>query len=140
MQEAAIYSYIGKSEIYVLLPDGGKWVRGFLKDSVGKNCYMEWERDSTGRVWWKVKKTHLEALSQALQRRYEGLWIVREYSARQVCTGSCKTALKDICECSCGGQYHGHADGSGWKNVVGDVMILNEITTVTRYYGGEENE
>lgn len=138
--EATIYGFAGSRDLHLLLPDGGRWVRGWLKDTIGDRCSMKWYRDSTGRVWWSVKATHLETLLNGLRSRYERVWWVQTYKDSQPCTTSCQNANADFshkCECICGGLFHGNPDGN-FKNVVGDLLISVEERQVIRLYGGEE--
>jgi hypothetical protein len=134
MYEATIYSLLNTSKLYVNFPDGGKWTRQFLKVHLGDHIQMEWERDSRDTVWWTVAKTHREKLTEALQGRYQGVWVIRDHRVNQACTGSCRAAKTQDCECSCGGQFHGGTTDLG--NVAADFLVDSAVRRVARYYAG----
>lgn len=134
MREAVIYSLLDQTKLHIHLPDGGKWVRAYLKEILGERVVLDWFKDSNNTVWWEVSKTHREKLTTALLRRYRGVWVVRDYRANQACTGSCRAAKKDNCECSCGGMYHGGTTDD--KVIADDVLISSEVRRIARYYPG----
>lgn len=132
--EATIYNLLDQQKLQVNFPDGGKWVRGWLKGELGR-VQLDWKRDpSTGLVWWQLAKGQQEALIEALRSRYEGVWLMRQYSERVTCTTACQKAERDDCICSCGGEFHG--GGGDWKYVTDQFMVNNEVKQVNRYYEG----
>lgn len=138
---ATIYVLAGSRDLLVNLPGGGKWVRPWLKSVIGSRCSMKWFKDAyTGLTWWRVKKTHLVSLQEALRERYSGVWVITQYGTGEACTSQCQGAKADQdyqCECVCGGTYHGAPSGN-FKNVVGDLLISTEIRQITRFYRGKE--
>lgn len=132
--EITIYA-IQKSKLQIQFPDGGKWVRGFLKETLGARAKMDWSKDRNGVVWWEISRSHLELIIMALQHRYAGVWVIRDYSQKVICTSACQGAKADKCICSCGGKFH--RGGGDWDFVIDEVLIGNEIKRVTRYYAGE---
>lgn len=134
MREATIYSLLDQTKLHIHLPDGGKWVRSYLKEILGERAILDWFKDSNDTVWWEVSKTHREKLINALLTRYQGVWVVQDYRTAQACTGSCRRAKTTDCECSCGGQFHG---GTPTNNVIAnDVLISSEVRRIARYYPG----
>lgn len=135
MREATIYNLLNADKLYVQFPDGGKWVRGWLKQELGNRIQLEWKRDdSTGLFWWMIAKSKQEALTTALQGRYDGVWLIRQYSEKVACTHACQTAKSDKCICSCGGRFH--RGGGDWQYVTDEFLVNHEVKQVTRYYGG----
>lgn len=122
-----------QTKICFNIPNGGKWVRGWLKEELGSRVKMEWISHQ-GNVWWIVSKDHLHTLTAALQSKGYDVIQHREYSTKQICTASCQGAQEDHCICSCGGQFHGDPSGEGWRNVIGDCVVRNETKTVTRLF------
>lgn len=135
MREATLYSTHNQTKLHVNFPDGGKWVRRYLKETLGGRVNLHWFADAHGTVWWEMSKTHRETLTKALQRRYEGVWVVRDYRTNQACTGSCRAATTDDCECSCGGHFHGGTKDAGGI-VAADFLLSSDIRRVARYYPG----
>lgn len=134
MREATIYSLLDQTKLHVNFPDGGKWVRGYLREILGDRAALNWFSDTNGTVWWETSKTHRERLTEALQRRYQGVWVLRDYRTNQACTAACRAAKADNCECSCGGMLHGGApDNNGIAN---DVLLSSEVRRIARYYPG----
>lgn len=134
MREATIYSLLDQTKLHVNFPDGGKWVRGYLREILGDRVKLNWFIDKNGTVWWEASKTHREKLTEALQGRYQGVWVLRDYRTNQACTGSCRTAKTDDCECSCGGLFHGATPDN--HGVADEVLIGSEVRRITRYYSG----
>lgn len=132
MREAVIYSLHNQTKLHINFSDGGKWTRSYLKEILGSRVQLNWIKDTDGRVWWEISKTHREKLTEALRERYESVWVVRDYSTKQICTTSCQRAEKDDCVCSCGGQFHG--GGGEWKFVKGDMLIGTEVRRIARHY------
>lgn len=98
MREAAIYNLITADKLYVHFPDGGKWTRGWLQQELGSRVRLEWKPDAaTGLIWWCIAKGKQEALTTALRGRYEGVWLIRQYSETVACTHACQTATTDKC-------------------------------------------
>ncbi|MEZ2392064.1 hypothetical protein AB6813_21480 [bacterium RCC_150] len=131
MREATIYNMLDRPKLNVYFPDGGKWVRGWLKEELGIRA--DWIRDpSTGLVSWQITKTKQEALTAALRGRYSGVWLIRQYSEKVICTTACQTAQRDECICSCAGEFH--RSGGDWQHVTDQFMVNNEVKQVIRYY------
>lgn len=135
MREATIYSLIHHTKLYIYFPDGGKWTRGYLKEVLGSRVQLAWMRDDNGNIWWMVAKSQRETLTAALQNRYDGVWVVRDYSTKQVCTTSCQRAIDDQCICCCGGEFHG--GGGDWTLIKGDLLIGQEVRRIFRYFNKE---
>lgn len=135
MREATIYSLINHTKLFINFPDGGRWTRGYLKEVLGSRVQLAWITDDSGKIWWMVAKSHREALTAALQNRYDGVWVVRDYSTKQVCTTSCQRAIDDECICSCGGEFHG--GGGTWMFVKYDLLVNHEVRRVSRYFSRE---
>lgn len=134
MREAIIYSLLDQTKLHIHLPDGGKWVRSYLKEILGERAVLDWFEDSNNTVWWEVSKTHREKLTNALLARYQGVWVVQDHRIAQACTGSCRRAKTADCECSCGGQFHGGTPDGG--TVAADFLVDSATRRVGRYYVG----
>ncbi|MEW1821760.1 hypothetical protein AB0323_13390 [Arthrobacter sp. NPDC080031] len=131
MREATIYNLLDRQKLNVYFPDGGTWVRGWLKEELGIRA--DWKRDpKTGLVWWQITKTKQEALTTALRSRYAGVWLIRQYSEKVICTTACQAAKRDECICSCAGEFH--RGGGDWQYVTDQFMVNDEVKQVVRHY------
>lgn len=128
-----IYSFVNKSKLYATTGAASEQTIERLQSVMGDRIKFKLVTDTKGAKWITFSKTHLEKAIAALPRHLGGVTVIKEYSNQQVCTSSCQGAKKDLCECSCLGQFHKGGEGH-WINPVGDLLIKNETTTATYVY------
>lgn len=129
-----VFNEIGRStKIY--FPDGGKWVRGYLKEVLGSRAYMTYIKHE-GNVWWCIKRANFGRIVTALKRKYVNVQVTKQYSKQNICDKRCQNAnpyFDYLCECSCGGKNHGHEDPD-YKNVKDDLLVETKYFMVQRLY------
>lgn len=135
----AIYLSLKTKDVYVFVPVAygqGRTVRPFLRAAMSKGARLSNTTCTNGTFWWLIKKGQLERVQAALVEKYGSCLVSREYSNSQKCTASCQNAEGDECVCICLGQFHGHGESPehSWTNVVGDLLVSSDKTTVTRLF------
>lgn len=128
-----IYSYVNNSKLYATTGLTTEQTVERMQSLMGSSIKFNLTTDRSGARWITFSKSHLEMAIASLPRYYGGLTVIKEYNNEQVCTSSCQGAERELCECSCLGQFH-KGGGSHWINPTGDLLISNTTTTATYVY------
>jgi hypothetical protein len=101
MEYPHIYlDYKGKSWLYTpFAHDNKQWLWTF-------NGLRSWTKKyDPRRRLWEIPKGHVEILIDACILKWGGVHVSRRHKRSVVCTASCRTAKRELCECSCKGQF-----------------------------------
>lgn len=122
--------WIDEQRLWVWMPYEGGSNRAWIKQHLAgtRPVWIEGEAGTAGR--WEVARTHLWKLVDALADRFGAVDVQLEFSNRSKCDTQCQGANPRTvfeCECSCGGDNHGGAQGwKQWKPVGETTLIANE--------------
>lgn len=107
---------VGKGErLRVKLPyaDNNRY---WLRD--GRSIKPEWfdaQGDRPG--YWELPKAWFNDFVDRALARYGKIYIIQPYRPQEICSSSCRNAMKHECECSCMGEHHGSGVHAGWFDV-----------------------
>lgn len=104
----------------IYFPNGGKWVRPWLKDTLKLKSPF-WKKLDNGLVVWNIPKSKTEKLLKVIMTE-EAVTVTQRYSEFTRCTSSCKSATSEHCECACLGLYHGKGEGGNQISIPIDAL------------------
>ena len=115
-----------------ILKGEGRTIRPWLHEVLGDQAHLSFNEGTTS---WEVGRGHLGAVRDAIVERYGVCDVDTESSVSQAykCDERCQEAEGPDCTCSCGGEFHGEANGSHrWLRVGETTLISKTTTTQTR--------
>jgi hypothetical protein len=113
------------TKLHVRIPRGNQISspRSFLREVIGAGRQIDHE----GHNSWLVAQKYLGPVVDALVTAFGFCVIIRDTVSQTLCTGACQKAKSSplLCECICGGRFHGDGFAGGWTFIEGDLLAGN---------------